>query len=823
MSNFSFKINKLMRRSFVILLFAAMGLSSSDALHAQRTKEGSVRVISILTRRSVDGAVVTLSADTPLTRTQMWRDGEGFHIVLPDAGQSRVDKVPPGVKVSQVGRSLEVLLQTQPGADVRMQPLFNRLTLLVRGGLDTTRRESFDKSTAQGPCPTELNGARFDELSPCDQREFLGLMSIAPVQTPSTSTTEQAQAASPPAVLAASASGALSTAQQTYTAPSSSVFANMSLAEEEAAQRNRRPLAPTPGDTSTQTIPANIPTIAYDDESDLPPSQVRVRDADNGGFVSNIFSPLGAVAFLGPGLLLLLFFRQRRSARAQSIEVWEEVTAHDLDKESDKSSTGLQVLRGRGSTRSAKSSKGGAVQSLEMDALELTLDGPRLAPGVASTAVAAAVPYGEERSRQEVSMLVKGLPYCLEVLSSRAVDDRRVIELSLVEVMNALDLDVEDRARARRALEDYGFVLRRGSTLLSAPDASERALAARTLAEMSSPASMPFLLEAINDPEDMVRAEALSSLGVLKIPSAIGPLLDTARRWPQMPISLLSDVLGACSFESPGSFDAGNGRLTGPIIGESGLAEKLRRRVLAPDEEDMPESIDDDRLTDALSQIEDEDLKVRVEAARALGQFNVKCSLRALTSIALLDLEPGVRAAAATSLGNIRHEYAFAHLLIAHSDESREVQAAAARSLSRLGIDRAEAFIWLLEMADEQTLRDVMRACIKTGMVSQAVSKLASTDRHQAYEAFSLLSLLEKLDETQMLLGAIEHCQDGRARSAALGMFGLTNLVKAASPPLIESASLLLETASPSPSESDRPPLSETASPPSLLEALSVK
>jgi HEAT repeat protein len=769
MSNYGFKINRLTRQAFVVLLFAAIGLCSLIALRAQRAREDAVRLVSILTRQAGDVTTVTLSADTPLTHTQMWKDEEGFHLVLPDAGHSRVVEVPRGVQVRRVGVSLEILVQTSPGADVRVQPLFNRLTLLVSGGLDMTRRETFDQSPVQAPCQPELYGTRFNELLPCGKRELLGLMSPATVEPPATAQAEQAAGTSATSNTNASpAPGTLSTTRPADASASGSMFSNLSLAEQEAAQRNRRPLSATQGSASEVKVPSNLPTVAYDDESDLPQAKAPVKKVESVGFFSTIFSPVGIVAFLGPGMLLVLLFRQRLSTRTQRIEVWEDVTPAALAGGINKPGAQRQGLSQGGGRQPATS----ATLALEMHPLELTLDGLKLESSVSSTAQPGSI-FEADRIKQEVSLLVKGLPYSLEVLSSRATDDRRIFEVSLVETLNSPDLNEEERERARRALEENGFVLRRGALLLSATDARERALAARTLAEMSSPASIPFLLEAINDPEPEVRTEAIGSIGVMKEPSAIGPLLDAARRHPDMSISLLRDVLRACSFESTGRFNAATGQFSGVPNGDHGFAEQARQRALVLEMEDIPESLDDETLAQALDRLEDADVLVRVAAARTLGQFRARCSLTALTSIALFDLEPGVRAAAATSLGTLNHESVFAHLLIAHSDESREVQAAAARSLSRLSIDRAEAFIRLLDYGDEQTLRDVMRACIKTGMISQAVGKLAGADRRQAYEAFSLLSLVEKLKETHILQVAIERCQDGNARSAARAMFGL--------------------------------------------------
>jgi HEAT repeat protein len=772
MPNFGFKINKLIRLAFVVLLFAATGLGSFIALRAQRAREGSIRLVSILTSRTRDGIAVTLNADTPLTRRQMWKDGEGFHIVLPDAAQSRVENIPRGVQVSQVGSSLEVLVQTRPDADVRVQPLFNRLTLLVSGGgLDTSIRES----QIQAPSQPGAGASIFSGLFPCDKRESRATMSTDPVITSSVSQPRQAaEAPSTTVSSVASASTTVSITRQADGSASGSVAANPSFVEEEAARRNRTPLASTQDSASKTTLPVNLPTIAYDNESDLPRSKVQVKKEDGGGFLAALYSPVGIVAFLGPGMLLVLLFRQRRSIRTLNIEaaLGQTATAARFDR-GDNSFSGNPHGSGKGSSRHPGTSAKENATLAFMNPLELTLDGPVPAQNVSSTALPDRL-FGEDRIKQEVSLLLKGQPYSLDVLSSRASDDRRVFEALLLKALNASDLNEDERARARRALEDHGFVLRRGALLLSATDAAARAWAARTLAEMSSRTSIPFLLEAINDPETTVRTEAIGSIGVLKEPSAIGPLLDAARRHTDISIPLLRRVLGACSFESNGDFQAVNGMLSGASTVDTSFAEKVRQRALVQEMEDVPESLADENLDQALSRIEDEDVQVRVAAARALGQFCVRRSLTALTSIALLDLEPSVRAAAAISLGNINHEYVFAHLLIAHSDESREVQAAAARSLSRLNIDRAEAFVRLLERADEQTLRDVMRACIKTGMISQAIGKLASADRRQAYEAFSLLSLVEKLKETQVLQAAIEHCQDSNARNAARAMFGLT-------------------------------------------------
>jgi HEAT repeat protein len=73
-----------------------------------------------------------------------------------------------------------------------------------------------------------------------------------------------------------------------------------------------------------------------------------------------------------------------------------------------------------------------------------------------------------------------------------------------------------------------------------------------------------------------------------------------------------------------------------------------------------------------------------------------------------------------------------------------------------------------MEKAEPETLRDVARACIKIGIVSQTADRLASEDRRQAYEAFSLFSLLAKANETEPILETIRNHKDTEVRLSAI-------------------------------------------------------
>src|SRR5207244_9593993 len=167
--------------------------------------------------------------------------------------------------------------------------------------------------------------------------------------------------------------------------------------------------------------------------------------------------------------------------------------------------------------------------------------------------------------------------------------------------------------------------------------------------------------------------------------------------------------------------------------GANPLLYKMTELQPAAIVEDLPESADDERLMEALSRVESAETNERVDAAKILAQFAVQSSVTALGGVARSDQEPSVRARAISSLALINHESVFPAVLIAMADESREVRAAAARSLSRLSFDRADAYVRVVETHDPEALREVARACIKSGIVSQGIDRLDSNDPRQPF------------------------------------------------------------------------------------------
>jgi HEAT repeat protein len=386
--------------------------------------------------------------------------------------------------------------------------------------------------------------------------------------------------------------------------------------------------------------------------------------------------------------------------------------------------------------------------------------------------------FGAYRIDQEVGKLVLGKPHRSDVMSSRAPEDRRAIEASLIKALESHDISEETYHRVQQALEEYGFVARQSATLLLGRDAWERSSAARTLGQMKSPVSLPFLIEALHDGDSVVRNQAITSLASLKMPSAIGALLDIARRQSDIPATLLSEALSACSVETLSFLDAANSEPTFGSADHSSSPSGGYERFISFEE--LPPGDEDQELATALAGLANADEATRISIAQELALHSVQASVSALTSMVIEDTEPSVRAAAVSSLGAIDHETVFAPVLIALGDESRIVRAAAARTLTSLHFDRAEAYVRVMETAEPEMLRKVAEACVNTGIVAQAVDRLASEDRRQAYEAFSLFSLLARAEETQPIVDVIANHRDDEVRLCAvrvLNMAGQSSVV----------------------------------------------
>jgi len=526
----------------------------------------------------------------------------------------------------------------------------------------------------------------------------------------------------------------------------------------------------------TASSPSSITTVPADPPANTKPAAAIVPQADAStpveaatpqvtvqeepeSIAASIFSATSVIIVIVLGLFGLLVSRKLRSR--QSLEKKDRIVTEDDEWVDDQ--TSQAEIRARNETPgTALARTNGAAVATARPSVMRPVSGP--------TSL-----FGAYRIDQEVGKLVLGQPHRMDVVASRAIDDRRAIEASLIKGVNSLDLDESARKRAREALEEYGFVARQCATLLMSADAFERTSAARSLGEIRSEAALPFLLESLYDSESIVRNQAVVSIGELKLPSAIGALLDIARTHPDVPSNLLSKTLSACSVEGLDFFDAITPEPAQLGMGQDlSVVDQITHLEPASSVEELPEHLDDEQLINALSLCQSADVQERAEGLKTLGQFRIQSAVGAITRVAREDSEPNLRAMAISSLGSIDHESVFPAILIGMADESREVRAAAARTLNRLSFDRADAYVRVVETSDPATLASVARACVQAGIVSQNVDRLTSSDYRQAYETFSLICLLAKADFSQPILDVIAEHQNTDVRLKAVHLLAAT-------------------------------------------------
>jgi HEAT repeat protein len=653
------------------------------------------------------GTLVSIAADGPVDKPQNWQDSEGYHLVLPNTVSADSLKNVRGVKVRRVGTSLEVLFQTKPGSKVNLQAEGNEITLVVDKKLDPRQSDEFRKeakSANEQPQPDSTQSAQL-------QRDVPPLKFSSPVSDLSSTATPS------------SSSGEIAHTASTWSPP----------------------MGPTAEVPATASQPAAAPAASE------APVNIEVEDE---GLLASIFSATSVFVVLTLGLFGLLVTRKMRSR--QQLVREDEPLSEEAEWVEDEIAQGTSL---QARTRSADP----GTSLVRSPASAVASGSSRSVARMAVTGPTSL--YGAYRIDQEVGKLILGQPHRMDVLASRAIDDRRAIETSLIKGVNALDLDESARRRAREALEEYGFVARQCATLLLAPDAFERTSAARSLGEIKSESALPFLLESLYDSESIVRNQAVVSIGELKLPSAIGALLDIARTHPDVPSALLSRTLSACSVEGLDFFDAMPIEPAQLGMGHDlSVIEQITHLEPLSSVEELPEDSDDENLTSALIALASSDVQERAEALKTLAQFSVRRSVAAITQVARQDPEANLRSLAIASLGAMDHESVFPAILIGMADDTREVRASAARALNRLSFDRADAYVRVIETGDEETIRDVAKACIQAGIVSQNLDRLDSSDHRQAYETFSLICLLAKAKLCDPILDAITDHQNVAVR-----------------------------------------------------------
>ncbi len=184
----------------------------------------------------------------------------------------------------------------------------------------------------------------------------------------------------------------------------------------------------------------------------------------------------------------------------------------------------------------------------------------------------------------------------------------------------------------------------------------------------------------------------------------------------------------------------------------------------------LPDS-QNEALLDAIDQTQEEseeDAEVRGLALKVLAAFKTGNSISAISQMALYDLSSKLRSNAVAVLAELDHESVFETIVTACADPTREVRAAAARSLFRLNFDRAHAWTRIIESNDEGRMRQAARAAMEGDLVERSLERLIHKDKNVAYEAYAVTALLIKAGESEPVYRTLAEHKDEDLKLALL-------------------------------------------------------
>lgn len=259
-------------------------------------------------------------------------------------------------------------------------------------------------------------------------------------------------------------------------------------------------------------------------------------------------------------------------------------------------------------------------------------------------------------------------------------------------------LELTTRLEVIRSIEEQG-VLTRYIRDVKSPLKWTRAHALRLLGELKVPASVPALLEALEDRDPDVRIVAARSLGRMRLQAAEEALVAQLGRHEQA----VSARIAAICIQM--------GARTGPLL---------------------------------IKTLRDAQPKARFWAARILGEIKESRACRSLGD-ALLDPDPDVRSASAWALGSIADRETAPLVETALRDPVWFVRAHAAEALGKLGdTSMTDSVAELLSDRSWWVRKNALDALVRLGEPSMPAlySALESEDRFERDSAVEALTTL---------------------------------------------------------------------------------
>lgn len=184
----------------------------------------------------------------------------------------------------------------------------------------------------------------------------------------------------------------------------------------------------------------------------------------------------------------------------------------------------------------------------------------------------------------------------------------------------------------------------------------------------------------------------------------------------------------------------------------------------------------DEGLLSAIEELEttNADEELRLLSLKVLAAFRTRNAVDALSKLIQNDQSDEVKIKAIQILTEFNHESVFEPILLACADNSKRVRTFAVQALSKLNIERSEAWMRIVESDDPERLRLCASAAIESGFAERVFDRLLSKDTKQANEAMALLALLIKADETTIVFRRLAEEKNQILQKAILKVIRLT-------------------------------------------------
>ncbi|QYG93810.1 HEAT repeat domain-containing protein [Iamia sp. SCSIO 61187] len=242
----------------------------------------------------------------------------------------------------------------------------------------------------------------------------------------------------------------------------------------------------------------------------------------------------------------------------------------------------------------------------------------------------------------------------------------------------AVDLLGKVRGEARDALLavlDQAGAPQQAVRRLRRPGPVGRSAAAELLGRAGRAEHLPALVARLDDRDPEVRAVACRALGRIGEPSAVPHLLAALDSRRPVPMGIVGSSLLRIG-------PVGTGPLRDAL---QGGRSSTAARALAVEVLGLHGALEAAGVLATRLQDRDEELEVRIRAARALGRIGSPRGTAALSAVVTDDEPTGLRAVAARALGEIGGDDAAAVLLPLLDDPAHVVASNAATALPRCG------------------------------------------------------------------------------------------------------------------------------------------